>query len=1804
MKKATALLMALSLSAQIICSAPGIVSAADFTDAAAFAENMQEPESGTMTAADQGSDSGSAGELDQGPENDDVEVWGQENGEADGADEIQGEQTDVEVFGGPDSDGSADVPEASMFDDGVEEAEEFSQFTSQGTAEVKGSIKVELLSAVVMSGVRSFTVELAADGQAGDNPSAGSREITLAGVNESGVPSGTAVFTDLDAGNYTLRVKSPGFAVYSQTFHVNSMDYKIQLYTGILAGISYDAGAHPGAMLLGDVDQDGSVKDADKEIILNAIKTGIYTTQADLNLDGIVDIMDLHYFAKGLAQGRAYPASVESSVPVSAAKMVVPEGTKVEGSLGSPGAAEGTVRLSNKNDSAPISTENPVSVDFDFTENETGSAQMGGIALASPSSTQENGNAVASGTITIVTASDPEQSIEIPFSNGSKQQIYLLTDSSVLTSPTASVEPDGTIVINFNGQIAVKKVTIKITGTKLNTSLAEVSEVTFVNDMAERIPAPQMNIPTNLKAEPGSRQFSLQWDSQVNVTGYEVKISDGETEVVKKTSATSLTVKSFADQKLENNKIYEVAVQSVNGEWRSGYSETVPVTPKASQKPDAPDNLKVTGGYKSFKASWKDMKDTDSYKLYYRKESDQDYTMVGNLATNTCSVSGLEDNTRYFVYVTGVNELGESAPSLESVVSTINLETVQMPAYKLLNTSRGEGVLTSHIEKITRGRGVMQDSPLDAGTEKTAYGIADDSLVSGYFMSDWDDGAVYPSINGKGFIITLDDAHEMGSLSFVDTSNQGSYDKVVLDYWEVDETGAGGWKSVNTSVATKTDANNKAYYYVKFSKPVKTNKIHIALGKPHAYIRSIQVSELRLFYYDSLEDDIMNLYEDELHTTLKETVTEAVIGELQNRLDTKDSVSGEYHPEREMLQKELDTANGILKGRLKATVGIHGEIRASDGYLGFTGLNAWQPLGVSARAGETLTIYVGNPSKKTGASAEMNLYVTQTHAEASAFMSKAIPLKVGRNEVTVPAIQSIAAEQGGQIYVQYTGNQNGVHYGVRVEGGVSIPRLDLYGLSGEERTNAITAYVEELEAYVPKLQEEHEKLHNNAEYPSVNYAYDQNNCILNTTDIMLDQMMYSVPASQILNGLGEGSTEVRVQKLDSTLKAMEDMMLLFYQHKGLTNASDAGAKNKLPARHLNIRYMRMFKGAFMYASGNHVGIEWGSVPGLMNSQPVVSNNGKYESGRYFGWGIAHEIGHEINQGAYAIAEITNNYFSVLAQAKDTNDSVRFNYKDVYEKVTSGAVGRADNVFVQLAMYWQLHLAYDRGYNYKTYDTYGEIFKNLFFARVDSYARDTSKAPSPNGVKLTLSNTDQNLMRLASAAAERDLSEFFERWGMVPDKDTLAYMKQFAPEERAIYYVNDEARVYEIENGTGSSFKGKDTVQAQVSVDGTTARLDMSVSENDKNALLGFEIYRCTNAKGVIHKELAGFTTDGTYLDSVISQANRVVTYEVAAVDKFLCRSASISLNPVKIASDGRYAKTGFTVSVVNMTSSQDKVQTPDEENPDVEQKIPAIDMVIDDDLSTTYQGSVTGKGQIIIDFHKTLAASALLYECTNGTPIQNYRIQLSGNGEKWFTVKEGKFEMNAGKSVVYFQNEARDPRVATFDVRYLKLEILNPGECSISELEILGPSGDNLEFSKNGAAGILKEDYVYAENEKIAKGSLVFTGTYKGNPAYNVVVLYDEEGNVVGGMDSDGTLRSVQVILAQVPEHGELGEISEGSWVYYIPAENLNAQITLPSKVRAELYRVDNAQTNEGERLVSDTTYLELSKDLPEIVLK
>ena len=1515
----------------------------------------------------------------------------------------------------------------------------------------------------------------------------------------------------------------------------------------------------------------------------------------DLTGDQKTDLADLEYFAKGYqAEGHTL-ACIEESVSADAISPKPGEDTNVEGNLEDLLKGEGNVTLSTQG-GTEISEEHPVSVEFDLSE--SADTQIDGILIET---NKENPIQKATVDITYIDAEGNEQTVTAPIENGVE---HLLRTSDV----QVSMDEDGNIQIHLGSQIAVKKVTLTIQGMQNNNNLAEISQVEFVNGMENRIPKPDMDIPTNLAVETGSEEFTLTWDACKNVTGYEVLIEHNGEQDTYTVKNNSLKVTSFNEKKLVNKEQYTAKVQSVNGTWKSGYSESVTAVPKADKKPDAPENVKAVGKYKSVEVSWKNMKNTEFYNLFYREKGQEEYTKIENITTNSYTISELKENVKYEIYLTGVNELGESDPSLTSTAQTTDLEPAVMPKYKQINTSE-EGQVSSHIVSATRGRGEMKDSPLDL-EGKTAWGTVDNNPASHFYIADWDDGGEYTDFNNKGFTFEFDQPYTMDTIGFQEVTAQGNFTRISLKYW--DENGSEHVVDKNNlKIEARTDKNNKRYYFIRIAEPIQAKKISFGIGRDYSGLRVITVSEISFYNYDSLEDDIMGLYEDELHTVLKGSVTEQTIQDLRNRLQTKDEASGEYHPDKDRLEKELDNAEDILNNQLSEPILIHNTITTRDTDRGFSGLNAWQPLGITAAAGEEITLFVGHNTMGTGSNTNLQLVATQYHAESGSVSKVVTTLKTGRNDVTIPKIWSTDEESGGALYIQYTGNNANDRYSVRVNGGVEVPTLDLYGVTdAQERQQRAEQYVEALKGYVEKMEAVHKKVHENSGNESVEYEYSKENCILGATDILLDKMLFSLPAQQVLSGC-----EGNAQKLLDSMDAMEGMMNLFYQHKGL-NQTAPDEKDRFPQRHLNIRYQRMFAGAFMYAAGDHIGIGWNETAGMMTGVPVQSDNGKYVSGRYFGWGIAHEIGHNINQSAYAYAEVTNNYFAVLAQAKDTNDSVRFEYPKVYEKVTSGTTGKSEDVFTQLGMYWQLHLAYDSGYNFKTYDNYEEQLNNLFFARVDTYARNTAKAPAPQGIALTLSgDRDQDFMRLACAAAQKNILEFFERWGMIPNDETRSYAGQFETETRAIYYVNDDSRVYRLEN-SGSSLGSLGDVEAvgddtTVSVNKDTAnQVDFTLTSKTipEEDVLGYEITRTMISGGQVEKEVVGFTTENQFSDHVTTVNNRVITYEVTVVDKYLNRSAAKTLTPVKIEHDGSLDKEFWTTTTKNMEAvhTEDPGEA-DEDTPCAPQQEAPILKAVDNKTDTTYTGIAGDEAEVLMQFNRKQIISGLKYTVNEGTAIKDYSIYVHGDNDEWTEVVKGSFD-DKKVQTVYFEN-VDGKYVGTYSTDAVKLVIHNQKdtEISISELDVLGVTGDNVDFRSaqdgTSAIGRLASDYQYGETEadKIPAGSIVFVGSYKGNPAYNVVLLYDQDGNIVGGTNTDGSLKAQQIILADVPETGNIQDVSDGTWIYWIDPQD-SAQLA-GKQVRAELYRVNDAQTNEGQRLVSDSLYVEVPQEMPEIEL-
>ncbi|MDE6539582.1 MAG: M60 family metallopeptidase, partial [Ruminococcus sp.] len=1286
------------------------------------------------------------------------------------------------------------------------------------------------------------------------------------------------------------------------------------------------------------------------------------------------------------------------------------------------------------------------------------------------------------------------------------------------------------------------------------------------------------------------------------------------------------------------NPTYYVHVRCISDGYKSKWSDFAKVTTVSNSKPDKPDYVSAKGDFQSMKVSWgsDNTNSTTGYKLYYRNITNVDadgnptdvYHEVNVGKTTSYTIYGLEDKQEYEVYVRGYNGKGDSPESVHSKAKTTSVDPIIVRKYNAINCD-DKGVLGSaHIVSVTReGGDIVGNNEKDAQAaekgEKTAWSVVDNDQETYY---------THKSASDRGLIFEFDKEYDIGSFALTIP--------VAADLWIVNaatwneetqkwDTVVSGYKCTGAT----TDKNGKKYFIKEFPH-FKTKKVKIWFGNYPGH-NEVTYSEIVFYQYESLMDDIMNLYADDLHTVLRDDVTQETIEELRKKIVLPDSRNGEFHPNKESLEKELNTAEKILNAeQISQPILIHNSITTYDPIAKgtsrrYSGLNAWQPLGVNAGANTEVTIYVGgknmnnNTSMKTGDSTELKLIATQYNSESNSLSLLTKDLTIGANTITIPSGNIANAEAGGALYIQHHGgDQSKVYYSVRVEGGTEVPILDLYQITDrEERLNKAADYIEALEAHVANMEAEHNRLHKGSKYmgernSSLDYNYDEKLCITGATDILCDTMMYSLPAPQILAGLGKGSVEARAEKLIQSMNSMEEMMKLFYQHKGMS-ADATDVVNRIPNQHLNIRYQRMFQGAFMYAAGNHIGIQWGSAPSMVCSTGVKSDeNGRYVSGSYFGWGIAHEIGHNLNDSSYVLAEITNNYFSLLSQSQDKNAGSRLNYNNIYKKVTSNTSGNADQG-TQLGMYWQLHLAYDKDFNFKTYDTNEEILKNLFYARMDTYSRNPEKAPQPYGTPLTLSGgTDQQLMRLACAAAEKDVLEFFRRWGKSPDATTLTYASQFTKETRAIMYANDDSRVYAMTdeswlvNDDGSAAAVIDDVKVSVGTGAKANKVNISIDVSDEmyaDDILGYEIVRCTISGGDVKETPIAFTQTPNYTDTVTAFNNRTVSYKVTLIDHYLNRSAVFSTDMVKIEHDGSLDKSNWTISTQtesnhNLSAKMITHEASEDELPCEATVINPVINAFDNDPKTVYEATVTGSPSIYINFNQPQVVCGVKIttpEEYKDNAIKECWVYTKDEAGKWALAwKDSNIKKLNDKGVIYFTN-AENKYISTLETSEIRIQLLNKAgkEIVISEIDVLGPTGDNVDFRRDGekgatAFGILSEDYKYGTKatDFIPKDSVVFIGSYKGNPAYNAVILFDENGNIVGSTGTDDDGKAQQIILADVPNGSLITDVSNGTFVYWVNPEDIDNMIW-PEQVRVELYRVNKAQTNEGQRIVSDSLF-------------
>ena len=367
-----------------------------------------------------------------------------------------------------------------------------------------------------------------------------------------------------------------------------------------------------------------------------------------------------------------------------------------------------------------------------------------------------------------------------------------------------------------------------------------------------------------------------------------------------------------------------------------------------------------------------------------------------------------------------------------------------------------------------------------------------------------------------------------------------------------------------------------------------------------------------------------------------------------------------------------------------------------------------------------------------------------------------------------------------------------------------------------------------------------------------------------------------------------------------------------------------------------------------------------------------------------------------------------------------------------------------------------------------------------------------------------------------------------------------------------------------------------------------------------------------------------------------------MTYKVVAYDYNLNATAEITIGSIKMSHDGKIDSSNFVLKS-NLKSGITSSNTKNENT--VEDK--GIDAIKDNNLNTSFKGEkitseeykknphkqegidVNADPYVIMDLQGSKTITGLKYTKssdavsklslkrlinavkgeTSYSPISKYEISISDDGETWKVVSEPEATFEFGqKTVLGGQDDENtatvifkeDGNLCTYEARYVKLVAKGATNVDIAEVSLLGTTGDNIEIGAinetdntfTNGIGKLEEDVQFTSGEKIPKGSIIVTGEYKGNPAFNVPLLIDDDNKTI-----EGTF----LLMAEVPENAPLGEVDSGTWIYYTEPENFDK---LSSKVKAELYRynyLDKTGSPQGQRLVSDTLYKVIPKSYSDL---
>lgn len=1507
----------------------------------------------------------------------------------------------------------------------------------------------------------------------------------------------------LPQGTYTLRFTGEGYCTYEQQIELSGYAQHVILGTG------------DQTFTLGDVNGDNQVDEADRTALSAAL--GSTDDRYDLNGDGVVDIIDLSYIGRHLkAEGEAQVLDTALlAPPLQAEEMdraLTAAGIQVVSAANDQAASLADVIAQNQ----PVvvrSSADKIDLPIAF----SGSVEMQQLELATPVGAGE----IASGEVTVA------------YEDGSTETIAFDQNMPEGLHATGRTPGVSVVKIDLGKRVPVKKITISVNMTE--SGYVAIESIQFLKDIVPENPVQLYNRVRGLQAVEGDEKVTLKWGELPNVSGYKVEYwEDGSADKQERTVAVSTAEITG----LENLTQYFFTVTPVDGSWQGMPSDPISATPRPASAPPAPDMLVITEQDASLALSWKKTEGATYYEIYYAEQGSTSFTQFGQQQAGTSAViTGLVGGTTYQVYVVAGNDIGKSAPS------KISTGTPKVVLYERPAGIPARGVLDHTVIDSIR----LEVPNSYSGREHAGTGFQPAWMADGDYSTHWTSQS-YGDGNftlSKKVIATFKEPQDLSSVIWVprlDGSYRSNLRVYTVTVWRegddlngagtmlVPDPARGGSSSAVTWKSVKGNPSATGFAVLPFE-PV-TGVTQIAVTIEQVGYSAVSLSELLFLQYDPANDlqaQIDALFADGLHTTLAAGVNEAQIDALEARLNSDER---EYYLYPTVMADELALAREMLTGQSSGVLldGIASRSTAADQQKYGQSGSDLQPLGVAAKAGDQVVVYVsGIPDGE-----RVMAYATQYNAEASAWKAELGRLENGRNVLTVPRIGGQNTPRGGSLYLSYDGAApEGIKLHVR--GATDIPVLELggwYKMDEDARRAAISAYVDELAAYTAKI--------------GANGR--ETNC-LNVTEISMPTVLLSIPATSVQDNSGQTSAE-RVETLYQNTLAWEQLMHIANTTQGIDNTLEKG---DMQSRQ-NVRYMQMFAGAFMYAAGSHIGIGFGSCGGMVVGKPVETMEAGATANRLFGWGIAHEVGH--NMDKLGKAEITNNLYALMIQTYDGQQNtlpsrLESGYDQIFTRVAEAQPGMSNNVFVQLGLYWQLHLAYDEAD--KPLDFYNRFFKLWKSGAV------------------TAESSDDRFALVAAETADADLTEFLTRWGMRLSEETKQKLAAYPVESRAIWYLNDQSRRDRLANVQPAS--GSLTADAVLTGDN---QIEVTIAPSITGNVQGYEIRR--GGKSI------AFTSETTYTDVISSANHRTYTYEVVAYDTLGNQIASADTAEVRVA----YDKT-----------------------------VPA------DTYRLTREGTT-----VTLTLQEETAVSGIKLSGVDRPTSGDFTVTVTDGEGVEHTARAGAFDQgnqavdDQDSYLTYFNKPGTtsvDTRIWTYDAKVVTITGV-PESMEASAIALISYAGDDVALLEEGGVGRLSAEYRYGDgaDDVIPAGTLIITGTYRGDPVYGTIKVKGDftKTSVDGETTSEQRyLDGYTLLLAEIPEDQQVSDISDGLFIF-VPNVQHEAELQgethcdgenlLPSRIKAEFSRTDDPTSPDSQRVTAETlwTHTPGGHELPEIVLE